>query len=139
MSLGFLAAYLLTRRALPAYGIDPRIAPSILVLAVFGGMLGAKVYYATDMLIREGNPWLGYFLRPGGLTWYGGLIGGVSGAWIGSRLYGIPFGGLLEAAAVAFRPLVAEAAAACIDDSGIDRADMLHVDLQPLAHRRAGR
>ena len=101
MSLGFLAAYFLTRRALPNYGIDPRIAPSILALTVFGGVLGAKVYYATDMLAREGGPWLGYFLRPGGLTWYGGLLGGVLGAWIGSLLYGIRFSALLDAGAIA--------------------------------------
>lgn len=100
MSLGFLAAFFLTRRALPRYGIDPRIAPAILVLAAFGGVLGSKVYYATDMTIREGGPWPGYFLGSGGMTWYGGLLGGVLGGWIGSRLYRIRFSALLDAGAV---------------------------------------
>lgn len=101
MSLGFLAAYVLTRRALPSYGIDPKIAPSILLLSVFGGVLGAKVYYATDMMIREGGPWPGYFLRSGGLTWYGGLLGGVVSAWIGCLRYRIRLAALLDSAAVA--------------------------------------
>lgn len=101
MSLGFLAAFFLTRKNLPRYGIDPRIAPAILVLTVFGGILGAKLYYATDMTFREGHSWIGYFRRPGGLTWYGGLGGGVLAAWAGARLYGARFSDLLDASAFA--------------------------------------
>lgn len=101
MSLGFLAAYFLTRRAMPRYQIDPRFAPLILVLCVAGGILGAKAYYATDMVFREGHSWAGYFLRSGGLTWYGGLGGAIALAWLGSLAYQIPFSRLLDSAAVA--------------------------------------
>jgi phosphatidylglycerol:prolipoprotein diacylglycerol transferase len=101
MSLGFLAAFLLTRKALPHYGIDPRIAPIVLVLVVFGGILGTKLYYATDVWIRDGAPWLDSFSRSAGMTWYGGLLGGAVGAWISALRCGISFLALLEAAAVA--------------------------------------
>ena len=101
MSLGFLVAYFLTRRNLSQYGIDPRIAPTILTFAIVGGVLGAKFYYATDMMVREGQPWIEYFQRPSGLTWYGGLAGGVFGAWIASRVYEFQFSAILDASATA--------------------------------------
>lgn len=101
MSLGFLVAYFMTRHNLAHYGVNPRFAPTILVLAIAGGVLGAKLYYATDMMMREGSPWLEHFRRPSGLTWYGGLAGGALGAWIASIIFGVRFSAILDASATA--------------------------------------
>lgn len=101
MAMGFLAAYWLTVRELPNKGIDPEISSNLLLFVMIGGVLGAKLYFATDMMIREGEPWTSYFFRRDGITWYGGLMGGMAAGAIASRVYGLNMRGLFEAGAVA--------------------------------------
>ncbi len=101
MALGFLAAYWLTVRELPGKGIDPELSSNLLLFVMVGGVLGAKLYFATDMTLREGQPWSSYFFRRDGITWYGGLLGAITAGALASRLYGIELRRLLEAGAVA--------------------------------------
>jgi phosphatidylglycerol:prolipoprotein diacylglycerol transferase len=101
MALGFLAAYWLTVRELPSKGIDPELSSNLLLFVMLGGVLGAKLYFATDMMIREGGPWESYFFRRDGITWYGGLFGGIAAAAIACRVYGLEMRRLFEAGAVA--------------------------------------
>ena len=101
MMLGFLAAYWLTVRELPSKGIDPHNGFNLLVFIMIGGVLGSKLYFATDMTVREGLPWSVYFFKREGITWYGGLFGGIASGAIACRLYGIELRRLLEASAVA--------------------------------------
>ena len=101
MMLGFIAAHWLTVREMPHKGIDPKYGISLLVLIMVGGVLGSKLYYAIDMSFREGLSWNVYFFRRAGITWYGGLIGGIAAGALGCRLYGIALRRLLEASAVA--------------------------------------
>ncbi|MBW1884503.1 MAG: prolipoprotein diacylglyceryl transferase [Deltaproteobacteria bacterium] len=101
MALGFLAAYWLTVRELPGKGIDPELSSNLLLFVMLGGVLGAKLYFATDMTIREGQPWASYFFRRDGITWYGGLLGGVAAGAVACRVYGLEMRRLLEAGAVA--------------------------------------
>lgn len=59
------------RRKLPAY-----VADNIILIALFGGLLGAKLFY----FVEGPNRWSPFistydlFFRYGGLTWYGGLL-----------------------------------------------------------------
>ncbi len=101
MALGFLAAYWLTLRELPTKGIDPELSSNLLLFVMIGGVLGAKVYFATDMTFREGHAWSSYFFRRDGITWYGGLLGGMAAGALACRLYGIEIRRLFEAGAVA--------------------------------------
>ena len=101
MALGFLAAYWLTVREFPDKGIDIEVSSNLLLFVMIGGVLGAKLYFATDMVFREGGDWAGYFFRRDGITWYGGLLGGMAAAAIAARIYGIPLRKLFEAGAVA--------------------------------------
>jgi phosphatidylglycerol:prolipoprotein diacylglycerol transferase len=101
MAMGFLAAYWLVSRELPGKGIDPELSSNLLLFVMVGGVLGAKLYFATDMTFREGNPWSSYFFRRDGITWYGGLLGAMASAAVACRLYKIEFRRLLESAAVA--------------------------------------
>lgn len=101
MAIGFLAAYWLTVRELPSKGIDPELSSNLLLFVMIGGVLGAKLYFATDMTFREGGSWSGYFFRRDGITWYGGLLGGMAAAAIACRAYGLNMRGLFEAGAVA--------------------------------------
>lgn len=101
MALGFLAAYWLTVRELPGKGIDPELSSNLLLFVMVGGVLGAKLYFATDLTLREGHPWSSYFFRRDGITWYGGLLGAITAGALASRLYGLELRRLLEAGAVA--------------------------------------
>src|SRR5688572_30365201 len=70
MFLAFIVGGWVLTRELGKHGIDDDAASSIVVAAAFGGIVGAKIYYA--ILFRD---WRLLFERAG-LVWYGGLIGG---------------------------------------------------------------
>jgi phosphatidylglycerol:prolipoprotein diacylglycerol transferase len=65
-------------------GLNDQYAWDVVVAAVIGGILGAKVWYwALD------PTWERFFSRAG-LVWYGGLFGGILAVWINGRLKGVP-------------------------------------------------
>ena len=72
----------LARRALPEAGVDAGIA------GVLGGLVGAKLLWAIEHLGDE--PLAGLLLSRGGMSWFGGFVGGVAaGIWM-LRRRGIP-------------------------------------------------
>jgi phosphatidylglycerol:prolipoprotein diacylglycerol transferase len=91
MAIGFLASAWVVSKRLAEHGLDPELSSTILVYAVIGGVLGAKLYFVVDTLLREqGHSFFALLIDRAGLTWFGGLIGGVLGVMIGNRLHGIP-------------------------------------------------
>jgi phosphatidylglycerol:prolipoprotein diacylglycerol transferase len=96
MFLAFAAAGGLLSRRLRGLGRTADDASAIVVAAAFGGIVGAKIYYA--ILFRD---WHLLFDRAG-LVWYGGFIGGVLAVSYVIRRRGLPF------------PLVADAAAPAV-------------------------
>ncbi len=68
----FLMAGWVFARSLEREGMEPTIAWDSVVMAVIGGLVGGKVYYA--LLVRD----LGALTSRGGLVWYGGFAGGVT-------------------------------------------------------------
>ncbi len=70
MFLAFIGAGWILARQFRRYGISDELASSMVVAAAFGGIIGAKVYYA--ILFKD---WHLLFERAG-LVWYGGMIGG---------------------------------------------------------------
>ncbi len=74
--LAFLAGAYLVTRELRRRGIEPSHLEGYPLIALLGGIVGARVYYLIehgDRLLQ--NP-LGTLLGGAGLTWYGGLFGG---------------------------------------------------------------
>ena len=64
----------LARSGLPATGVDAALA------GVLGGLAGAKLIWAIEF--RNEGPFLSLLLSRGGLSWFGGFIGGVgTGLW----------------------------------------------------------
>ncbi len=64
----------LTRSGLPASGVDAAL------VGVLGGLAGAKIIWAIEF--RHEAPFFSLLLSRGGLSWFGGLLGGVSaGLW----------------------------------------------------------
>lgn len=86
MALAFLSAYMVTRSELDRMGADPDLGADILLGALVGGIVGAKLYYVFLYWERTALDPLGMLFSRGGLVWYGGLIGGVLGVvWMVRR------------------------------------------------------
>jgi phosphatidylglycerol:prolipoprotein diacylglycerol transferase len=71
MMAGFLMAGWAMQLDLRQRGFDEEYAADIVVAAVVGGLVGAKLWY----VIVAGD--LDTLFRRGGFVWYGGLIGGI--------------------------------------------------------------
>jgi phosphatidylglycerol:prolipoprotein diacylglycerol transferase len=71
-------------------------AYEMVVVALVGGVVGAKLWWAVD----NGEFALGDIVSGAGLTWYGGLIGGALAMLAWARWRGMPFAPLAGIAAV---------------------------------------
>jgi phosphatidylglycerol:prolipoprotein diacylglycerol transferase len=90
MVVGFLAAYWITARRMDELGLDVEQASNMLLWCMFGGVFGSKLYYAIDTTLLGTNPsFFEALFSRGGMTWYGGLLGGFVFASIGSRFHGV--------------------------------------------------
>lgn len=78
MALAFVSGGLMTAWGLGKRGVDPELSYSLLMGAIIGGVVGAKVHY---LLIHPDQLRVAAFSGTG-LVWYGGLIGGIMGVWV---------------------------------------------------------
>ena len=101
MAIAFLTGMAIAQKQMPERGIDPEVAPTLLVWIMLGGVLGSKIYFTIDVGLRTGAPFADLFFSRAGITWYGGLIGGTLMAALGARVHGVSFRQLSEAGAVA--------------------------------------
>lgn len=100
MAVAFLVGYWIAIPRMTEEGLDPDDAANMLIWIMFGGVLGAKLYYATDFSIRgEAQFWSSLFSRAG-MVFYGGLIGGALAGLAGCRFYKIPVVPFANACAV---------------------------------------
>ena len=91
MMLGFLVAGWIYSRELQRRTLDPGIAWDTVVIAVVGGLVGSKLYFA----ISVGR--IGAAFSRGGLVWYGGLAGGTAAVLFYMWLKKLPVRTLLDA------------------------------------------
>lgn len=101
LAAAFLVAGWVASGELRRRGHDPDWAWQLVVGAVIGGIVGAKLYYMLlnwPDLVRD--PW-GSLTSRAGLVWYGGLIGGALGVVLLVRRHRMPLGPVADGAAVA--------------------------------------
>lgn len=76
MTVAFLLANYFLQREIHRRELPATVADNIILLALFGGLVGAKFFYFFEGS-NNWSPFLGAYdliFRYGGLTWYGGLI-----------------------------------------------------------------
>jgi phosphatidylglycerol---prolipoprotein diacylglyceryl transferase len=73
ISSGFIAYWQFKKR-----GVRPDFIIGLLIAAVAGGLLGAKIHY----LILHPSEWPGNLISGSGLVWFGGLFGAIIGVVI---------------------------------------------------------
>jgi len=90
MAFAFLVGYWIAMPRMEEEGLDPDDAANMLLWIMAGGVVGAKLYYATDFSLRgEAEFWSSLFSR-GGMVFYGGLIGGAAAGYAGCVYFRIP-------------------------------------------------
>lgn len=95
MMAGFLTAGWVIQQRLRERGLADTYAADIVVAAVIGGILGAKLWYVG--LYRDA----GALLSRGGLVWYGGLLGGAAAVLLNGWRRRVPMRFTLELSAPA--------------------------------------
>ncbi len=101
LAVAFLVGNHITTRRMVEEDLEPETAATILMYVMLGGIVGAKLYYAVDVSIRAGIPFGDLIFSREGITWYGGLVGGVAVGAIGCRIHGVPIRGYMNCIAVA--------------------------------------
>ena len=101
MALGFLAADYVIRLECQRRGFDPEYSSSIVIAAAVAGIAGSRLYAILDDLPAYLADPKSMIFSGSGFVFYGGMIGGVIGAYLVSRWYRISFGVTIDMCAPA--------------------------------------
>lgn len=115
MMAGFLMGGWLIERELRRLGYRAEYSGDIVLAAVIGGVIGAKLWY----VVLTGDP--GALFSRGGLVWYGGFLGGVIAVALMGRYRNVPVRWTLHVTAPALAAAHALGRAGCFmvgDDYG---------------------
>lgn len=103
-ALGFLAGFGLANATAKRRGLPPALVGDALVPLLFGGILGARIFYVIFHVAEFWGAWLDTFkIWQGGLMWQGGFLGGVVALILFVKRRKIPFLSLADI----FAPAVA--------------------------------
>jgi len=118
MALAFVTAGVVTGWQLGRRGVDPDITYSLLIAAIIGGVVGAKLHYLAihpDQFDTEA-------FSGTGLVWYGGLFGGALAVSVVAYLSKPPIALIADAIAPALAAAYAVGRIGCFlngDDYGV--------------------
>ena len=89
MATAFLVAFWITMKGMEEKRMATEELSAVFIYVMLGGIIGSKMYYAIDNWLLDGGAFLPLLLSRGGITWYGGLIGGTVAGAIGAKRVGI--------------------------------------------------
>ena len=95
MMVGFLMVGWLIQQRLKELGFSSIYAEHMVIAAVVGGILGAKLWF---VILHQD---LGQLVSRGGLVWYGGLVGGAAAVLFNGWRSRVPMRFTMELAAPA--------------------------------------
>ena len=101
ITLGFILAGIYIYKRRKTFDLTQDNVLDLIILSVPCGIVGARLYYAIFNFSDYFGPgnWLNIFrVREGGLAVYGGVIGGMIGIYVYSRIKKMHVGKLLDAA-----------------------------------------
>jgi len=101
MALGFLAADYVIRLECVRRGYDPEYSSSIVIAAAVAGLIGSRLYAILDDLPTYLADPKTMIFSGSGFVFYGGMIGGLLGAYLVSRWYRIGFASTIDMCAPA--------------------------------------
>jgi len=122
MVFSFLVGGYVLGKQLERYGRPGQLAWDLMLWIMVGGLVGAKLYFHIlhwDAFVVDP---LGELRSRDGLVWYGGLIGGILGYWLGMRRRRLPVAVMYDAAAPALAIAYAVGRIGCFlvgDDYGL--------------------
>lgn len=123
VAIAFLVGGWLAARSFEKEGVDGKHAWDLLTWCVIGGLLGAKLWFVAEELAREPTATLfGSLFSRGGLTWYGGFLGGAVLGLLAARHRGLSLIDTVNAAAPALAASHAIGRIGCFlvgDDYGV--------------------
>jgi phosphatidylglycerol:prolipoprotein diacylglycerol transferase len=99
VGVAFLVAGQLGAMSFEREGLTRDDAWRLTVWCLIGGVLGSKVWYAFEQVARGQGDLFEHMFARGGMTWYGGLLGGVIAALICVRRAKWPWFTVFNAAA----------------------------------------
>jgi phosphatidylglycerol:prolipoprotein diacylglycerol transferase len=105
--MGFVIAQMISQEEMKRLGHDPAPIADMILGAVVGGLLGAKLYFVVVL----GN-WDALFTR-GGFVFWGGLIGGAIGVLLIARFKKVPLWRTLEVGAASLAAAYAVGRTGC--------------------------
>ncbi len=100
LGIGFLVAGWVGSLDYERKGYERDASWTVLMGALVGGIIGAKIYYAFlnwPLLVRDP---LGTLFSRAGLVWYGGFIGGTIGVILVARRAKLPIGTVADSGAL---------------------------------------
>ena len=97
MALAFISAGFIAHWQFKKRGVRPDFVYGLLIAAVIGGLLGAKIHY----LILHPSEWPGNLISGSGLVWFGGLFGAIIGVVIVTLLSKQNLARIMDAGAIA--------------------------------------
>ncbi|MFO7958760.1 MAG: prolipoprotein diacylglyceryl transferase, partial [Candidatus Brocadiia bacterium] len=98
--VGFLLCLWLLQRRGARMGLDPVALFDVAVAGLLGGIVGARIFYVVQHWeLFASEPVRILFLHEGGLSIFGGLIGGALGLMAGIRKKRLPLVPALDVAA----------------------------------------
>lgn len=90
-ALGALAGAWILRFELKRYGHNPDLAANLVLAAVFGGLVGARLLFIIEEWSGFKERPLEFLLSGAGFSWHGGLLLGTLAATWAVRRHGIPW------------------------------------------------